>query len=224
MKRSLAICIWFVLLVVGGRAWASEKDLVIEGKRLTSQKPSFTLTLPSEFRLADSFSQESPAENSQTRVYLLVRARGQEMEELFILQIADRTNPQAGPMTLSPLKPYTEERLYGKERRRIGDLSGEYLVQLMAWNPGAPSLKGITKKGLLIPSHWALQGQFQFLYGGEHAVSIRYSRDVGSFGLQVSDDGKRWMKDSLKGNEKKVCDIFTKTFVDILDSIRVKNP
>jgi hypothetical protein len=224
MKKNLAIWTLLVLLLAGTDAFSSEKNLAIEGRKLTSPRPPFTLVLPSEFRLADSFSQEIPAENSLTRAYLLVKAKDQRLEELFILQIADRTNPQASPMALSPLKPYTEKRLYLKEIRRIGDLSGEYLTQLMAWNPEAPSLKGISKKGVLVPSHWALQGQFQFLYVGEHAVSIRYSKDVGSFGLQVSDDGKRWEKDSLKGNEKRASEIFNKTFMEIVDSLQVKSP
>ena len=31
---------------------------------------------------------------------------------MLIVQIADKTNPQAGPMTVPPLKPYTEKRVY----------------------------------------------------------------------------------------------------------------
>jgi hypothetical protein len=91
----------------------------------------------------------------------------------------------------------------------------------MAWNPEASSLQPIVKKGILIPSQWALQGQFLFLYLGEHAVSFRYSKDILSFGLTVSEKGDDWNKDSLKGNEMKICETFKKTFMEIIDSIRV---
>ncbi len=196
----------------------------IQGKQVTSRKPPFSFTLPVEFRSIDFSSQENPAESSLTKAYFFVKAKDQQMEELFVLQISDRTDPQSGPMTVSPLKPYTEKRLYAREKMKKGDLTGEYLVQLMAWNPEAPSLKGVVRKGIVIPRQWALQGQFQFLYHGEHAVSFRYSKDIGSFGMRVSEDGKRWEKDSLTGNEKKAYEIFKKTFTQIIDSIRVKNP
>ena len=62
----------------------------------------------------------------------------------------------------------------------------------------------MVKKGIIIPPHWALQGQLQFVYQGEHAVSIRYSRDVNSFEMKVSDAGDGWEKGSISGNEKRI--------------------
>ena len=97
---------------------------------------------------------------------------------MLILQIADRTGPQVGPMTVPPLRPYAEKRMFLKDRVRKGELTIDYLIQLMAWNPDAPSLQPMVKKGIIIPSHRALQGQIQFIYQGEHAVSIRYSKDA----------------------------------------------
>ena len=144
-----------------------QKDLEIQGKKLVSQKPPFTLTLPSEFISIHSFAHENPKENSVTRVYFLVKTKGKQVEEMLILQIADKTNPQAGPMSVPPLKPYIEKRLYSKGEIKKGELEVDYLIQLMAWNPDAPSLQPIVKKGIVIPSHWALQGQFLFIYQGE---------------------------------------------------------
>ena len=71
-----------------------------------------------------------------------------------------------------------------KDKVKKGELEVDYLIQLMAWNPDAPSLQPIVKKGLVVPSRWALQGQFLFPYQGEHAVFIRYSKDVNSFGFK----------------------------------------
>ncbi len=93
-------------------------------------------------------------------------------------------------MTTPPLKPFTEKRMYLKDRIKRGELRGDYLIQLMAWNPDAPSLQPIVKKGIMIPSRWALQGQFLFLYQGEHAVFIRYAKNVNSFGLKISEKGE----------------------------------
>jgi hypothetical protein len=226
MKTTQIIAVFAVLILFlpGTTASASDREIEIRGKTVTSTKPPFSFTLPAELRSVHSFSQENPAEGSLTRGYFLVRTRDQRMEELFVLQISDRTNPQAGPMTAPPLKPYTEKRLYTQENRKKGNLTGEVLVQLMAWNPEAPSLRGLVKKGIVIPPQWALQGQFQFVYHGEHAVSFRYSKDVGSFGMKVSEDGKRWEKDSLKGNEKKAYEVFKKTFTEMIDLIQVRNP
>jgi hypothetical protein len=225
-KKTITICAVLFLfpLLPGTIILASDKDVEIQGTNVTSRKPPFSLTLPAVFRSIDFFSQENPGESSFTRAYFLVKAKDQRMEELFILQISDRTDPQSGPMTVSPLKPYTEKRLYAREKIKKGDLTGESLVQLMAWNPEAPSLQGVVRKGIVIPPQWALQGQFQFLYRGEHAVSFRYSKDIGSFGMRVSEDGKRWEKDSLTGNEKKAYEIFRKVFSGMIDSVRVKNP
>jgi len=99
----------------------------------------------------------------------------------------------------------------------------DYLIQLMAWNPDAPSLQPIVKKGLIIPSRWALQGQFLFLYQGEHAVFFRYSKDINSFGIKVSEKGDDWGKGLISGNEKRVYEIFQKTYIEMMDSIQIKN-
>jgi hypothetical protein len=127
-------------------------------------------------------------------------------------------------MTGTPLKPYTEKRLYSKKKVKKGELEVDSLVQLMAWNPDAPSLQPIVKKGFVIPSRWALQGQFLFLYQGEHAVFFRYSKDVHSFGMKVSEKGEDWEKGRISENEKKVYETFQKTFIEMIDSIQVKNP
>jgi len=220
--------IFFVLLglvlITWNTANAAQKDLEIQGKKLVSQKPPFTLTLPSEFDLVHSFSHENPGESSLTRVYFLVKTKGKQVEEMLILQIADKTNPLAGPMTAAPLKPYTEKRLYSKEKVIKRKLEVDYLIQSMAWNPDAPSLQPILKKGLVIPSHWALQGQFLFLYQGEGAVSIRYSKDVNSFGMRISNSEREWEKASISGNEKRVYEVFQKTFLQIIDTIHIITP
>jgi hypothetical protein len=203
---------------------AAKKDLDVQGKKLVSQKPPFNLILPSEFDLVYSFSHENPGESSLTRVYFLVKAKGKQIEEMLIVQIADKTNPQAGPMTAAPLKPYTEKRLYSRGKVKKGELEVDYLIQLMAWNPDAPSLQPIMKKGLVIPSAWALQGQFLFLYQGEHAVYFRYSKNIHSTGTKVSEKGDDWDKGRISGNEKKVYETFQKGFVEMMDSIQIKNP
>lgn len=203
---------------------AAEKDFEIKGKRLISQKPPFTLTLPSELRLVHSFSHPNPGENSLTRVYILVKAKEGQMEEMLILQIADKTNPQAGPMTIPPLKPYTEKRMYLKDRKKKGDMEIDYLIQLMAWNPDAPSLQPIVKKGVAIPSQWALQGQLLFSYQAEHAVFVRYSKDINSFGLRISGEGRKWERESISGNEKRAYEFFRTEFIRMIDSISIRNP
>src|SRR3990170_110957 len=101
-------------------------------------------------------------ENSLTRVYLYIKERSRQVEEMFIIQIADRTNPQADSMTVPPLRPYSEKRMYLKDKIKKGGVAVEYLIQTMAWNPGAPSLQSIVKKGFTIPSRCALQGQLLF--------------------------------------------------------------
>jgi len=220
--------IFFVLLglvlITWNTAGAAQKDLEVQGKKLTSQKPPFTLTLPSEFNLIHSFSQENPGESSLTRVYFFVKTKGKQVEEMLILQVADKTNPQAGPMIGTPLKPYTEKRLYSKKKVKRGELEVDSLVQLMAWNPDAPSLQPIVKKGFVIPSRWTLQGQFLFLYQGEHAVFFRYSKDVHSFGMKVSEKGENWEKGRISENEKKVYETFQKSFMEVIESIQIKNP
>ena len=142
---------------------------------------------------------------------------------MLIVQIADKTNPQAGPMSVPPLKPYIEKRLYSKGELKKGELEVDYLIQLMAWNPDAPSLQPIVKKGIVIPSHLAIQGQFLFVYLGEHTVFFRYSKDINSFGLKTSEEGKAWEKESISGNEKKVYETFQKSFMEMINSIQIKN-
>jgi uncharacterized protein YkuJ len=213
----LVIWIWATLSFAA-------KDLEIKGKQLISQKPPFTLTLPSEFRLIHSFSHENPGENSLTRGYFLIKEKNKQVEEMLILQIGDRTNPQAEPIRTPPLKPYTEKRSYLKEKKRRGDLEIERLIQLFAWNPEASSLQPIVKKGFTIPSRWAMQGQFLFNYVGEHVVLVRYSRDVNTFGLKVSETGENWDRGSISGNEQRVYEVFRKGFLEMVDSIQIKNP
>ena len=201
-----------------------EKDVEVRGKRLISAKPPFALTAPSEFNLIDSFSHENPGANSLTRVYFLVKAKGKQVEEMFILQIADKTNPRAGPMAAPPLKPYDEKRMYSKGRVQKGEVDGDRLTQLIAWNPDAPSLQPLAKKNIIIPPHWALQGQFLFAYQTEHVILIRYSRDVRTFGLKISEEGKVWEKSSISGNEKKAYEIFQKSFLEMVNSIEANKP
>lgn len=222
MKKNIFVLLC-VIFAIGSVVNAAQKDLEIQGKKLTSQKPPFTLTLPSEFNLVHSFSQENPEESSLTRAYFFIKPKGKQVEEMLILQVADKTNPQAGPMTAAPLKPYTEKRLYSKGKVKKGELELDTLIQLMAWNPDASSLQPIVKKGFIIPSSWALQGQFLFLYLGEHAVFFRYSKNVNSFGVKVSDKGEDWEKGRISENEKKVCETFQKSFKEMIDSIKVKN-
>jgi hypothetical protein len=124
-------------------------------------------------------------------------------------------------MTVPPLRPYTEKRMYLRDRMKKGELTVDYMIQLMAWNPEAPSLQPVVKKGIVIPSRWALQGQFLFNFQGEHAVLVRYSKAVDSFGLKVSEDGKSWEKESISGNEKKAYEVFKKSFTEIVQSIQI---
>ena len=220
MKKTI-VALFCVLLATGAVADAAQMDPEIQGKRFVSQKPPFTLTLPSELDLVYSFSHENPGENSLTHVYFLAKTKGKEIEEMLILQIADRTGPPVGPMIVSALRPYTEKRMFLKDRVKRGELTIDYLIQLMVWNPEAPSLQPLLKRGVVIPSHWALQGQIQLLYQTEHVVSIRYSRDVNSFGMKVSDAGDVWAKGSISGNEKEVYGAFKRAFLEMMDSIRI---
>jgi hypothetical protein len=220
--RKLFLPILALVLIVWTTACAPRKDLEVEGKKLVSRKPPFTLTLPSDVDLIHHFSHENPELNSLTRVYFFVKAREKQVEEMLILQIADKTNPQAGPMEAPPLKPYTEKRLYLKGKMKKGESEVDYLIQFMAWNPDAPSLQPIMKKGLLIPPHWALQGQFLFLYLGEHAVFFRYSKDISSFGIKISEKGDDWGKGVISRNEKKVYEAFQNAFMEMIDSIQMK--
>jgi hypothetical protein len=222
--RKIFFALLSLFLITGITACTSKKDLELEGKKLISRKPPFTLILPSEFILVHSFSHENPTEHSLTRAFFFIKEKDKKVEEMLILQIADKTNPQAGPMTAAPLKPYEEKRLYSKGKVKKGELEVDYLLQLMAWNPDASSLQPIVKKGFVIPSCWALQGQSLFLYQGEHAVFFRYSKNVNSFGMKVSEKGEDWEKGRISENEKKVYETFQKSFKEMIDSIQIKSP
>ena len=224
MKKSIIGLSCFILLATTALVHAARKELEVQGKTLVSQKPPLTLTLPSEFNLVHSFTHENPRESSVTRVYFLVKTKGKQVEEMLILQIADKTNPQAGPITAPPLKPYTEKGMYSKGEVKKGEMEVGYLIQLMAWNPDAPSLQPIVKKGFVISSLLALQGQFLFLFQGEGVVSIRYSKDVSSFGMKVSDGGRRWERESISGNEKRVYEVFQKIFLKMIDTFHIITP
>lgn len=222
MKR--LIVLWTLFSLTG--LWigsAAAKDLEVLGKRLVSQRPPFEMNLPAGFRLIHSFVQDNPKESSQTRVFLLVKARDKEAEEMLVLQISDRTNPQAGPITAPPLKPYTEKRMYLMEKVKRQEVPADLMVQLMAWNPDAPSLEPVIKKGIAIPSRWALQGQCLFVLPPDHAVLFRYSKDARSLGVKVSEEGDAWNRDTLTGNEKKACEAFKKMFMEMVESISIKN-
>jgi uncharacterized protein YkuJ len=222
--RRIIISFLTVIVLTWTTVPAAVKDVEVKGEQLISQKPPFTFTLPSEFRLIHSFSHENPGENSLTRVYVLIKEENKQVEEMLILQIGDRTNPQAEPIQTPSLKPYTEKRMYLKNRKKKGDLESEYLIQLFAWNPEASSLQPVVKKGVIVPSHWAMQGQFLFNYVGEHVVLVRYSKDVNTFGLKVSETGENWDRGSISGNEQRVYEVFRKGFLEMVDSIQIKNP
>ena len=214
----------FIIILFLGTFLSGCASVGVEIKegQLISQKPSFRLPFASEFRLVDSF--ENPGENSNTRAYVYIKERDRQIEEMFILQIASRTNPQAGPITAPSLRSYGEENMYSKDKITKGEVEGNYLIQIMAWNPKASSLQAAVKKGFIIPSHLALQGQFQFVYQKEHAVSIRYSKDVNSFGFKVSEDGEKWVKDSISGSEKQAYEIFRESFLKMINSIDLGSP
>jgi hypothetical protein len=196
---------------------------IVEVKKdqLISSKPSFSLTLPAELKLMNSF--ETPGESSVTRAYIYLKEKDKQVEEMLILQIAAQTNREAGPMTAPPLTPYTEERTYEMDKRKKGELELAYLIQSMVWNAKASSLEPIIQQGLVIPTHLALQGQIQFLYQKKYAVSIRYSRDVNSFSLKVSEDAKKWNKDSISGNEEQALKTFKETFMKMMDSVKTES-
>lgn len=223
MMRRTNLFVFVILFALFQLPMAFAKDLEIKGKHLISYKPPFTSLMPAGLRHIYSFSHDNPRESSLTRIYFYVKEREKRAEELYILQIADKTNPQASPMTAQPLTPYTEARMYSKGKVKKGDLDIEYLTQLMAWNPEAKSLQPLLQKGIIIPRNWALQGQFLFIYLGEHAVAVRYSKDVHSFGMKVSEEGRAWEKSRLTGNEKRVVEIFEKQWMEIVHSILIRN-
>ncbi len=222
MKKIVLIVLW--VLSIGSPLFGAGGDLDVRGRTLASRTPPFLITLPSDLQPVHSESVEHPAENSQTRTLFFVREAGKQVEEMLVVQIADKTNPQAGPMIVPPLKPYAEKRMYQKGRVKKGEAEVEFLIQLMAWNPEASSLQPLVKKRLKIPSHWALQVQVLFQPRAESAVFIRYSRDVRSFGLRVSDEGKAWDKNSISGNEKKVYESFQRAVSSMIESLRLQNP
>ena len=221
MRKILILLMVFLFLSCGPAT--KEKDLEIDGRQLTSRKPPFTLTLPSELQLAHSSTVEYPNESSLTRSYFFIKEKEKQIEEMLIIQIADKTNPQAEAMTAPPLKPETTKRTYSNGKIKKGGLEVDYLIQWMAWNPVAPSLQPIVKKGIVIPPHWALQGQFLFLYQGEHAVFFRHSKDIHSFGMKISEKGDDWGKGVISDNEKKAYEIFQNNFMQMMDSIQIKN-
>jgi len=223
-RLHVVVCGVFFLFVAASPAFGMGKGLAVKGRTIISQRPSFALTSPSDLHLVHSGSVEHPAESSVTRTFFLIREQKKELEELLIVQVADRTNPQAGPMVLPALRPYEEKRLYLRGRVKKGDMEIEYMIQLMAWNPDAPALEPIVQKGVSIPAHWALQGQILFQPQSEHAILLRYSRDVGSFKLNVSEEGKNWDKEAISGNEKKVMRTFEKNVVEMIDSLRMQIP
>jgi hypothetical protein len=224
MKRIIISFLIIILLTLASAiAHAVPKEIEVKGKQLISQKPPFSFTFPSELSMIHSFSHENPEENSLTRVYFFIKAREKKLEEMMIVQIADKTNPRAGPMTVPPLKSYTEKRLYSKGKAKQDGLEVDYLIQSIRWDPKATSLQPIIQKGIIIPSRLAQQGQFIFVYGGDHAVLVGYSRDIHSFGLKVSDEGKRWEKESISGNEKRAYENFQKAFIEMIHSIDTKN-
>jgi hypothetical protein len=222
MKRKMITQFIIILFLGTFLSGCAGVGVEIKEGQLISQKPPFRLPLASEFRLVDSF--EHPGENSNTRAYIYIKDRDRQIEEMFILQIADRTNPQAGPITARSLKPYEEQNMYLRDKIIRGEAEGDYLIQIMAWNPEASSLQAAVKKGFIIPSHLALQGQFQFIYQKEHAVSIRYSRDVNSFGLKVSEQGEKWVRDSISGSEKQAYEIFKENFLKMINGIYLGSP
>jgi hypothetical protein len=221
LKNSLLVLVFLSLFSCSQRT--SDKLIEIQGKKLISQKPPFTMMLPSEFQLVDSSVLESPNENSLTRIYLYVKQRDKTVEEMLIIQIADKTNPQAGPIITPPLNPYNDKKMYLKGRIKKGGIEIDHLIQSMIWNPEAPSLQPIRKKGITLPLDLVLQGQLMFTYLEEHAVFIRYSKDVHHFGMDVSDKNNKWNKDEISGNEKKVCEAFQAVFMGIIDSTAIKS-
>ena len=215
---------YFIVVMFLGIFLAGCSASIVEVKKdqLISSKPSFSLLLPAEFKLMNSL--ETPGENSVSRAYIYIREEDKQVEEMLILQIATRTNSQAGPMTAPPLNPYTEERAYEMDKTKKGSLELDYLIQWMIWNAKASFFEPIIRQGLMIPTHMALQGQIQFLYQEKYAVSVRYSRDVNSFSLKVSGDTKRWNKDSISGNEEQALKLFKETFMKMMDSVKTGSP
>jgi hypothetical protein len=223
MKRILMILLGTIFIFYS-QTFGAEKLLDIKGNQLISYKPALQLVLPSELRLVHSLSTDHPRESSRTRAYFLIKEQKKQVEDLLILQIAEKTNPQAEPMTVPPLKPSSEERMYFKGQLKKEQRQIDYLSQLMIWNPEAATLKPLIEKGFVVPSHLALQGQILFLYDTDHAVLLWYSQDAQTFGMKVSERDDRWKKGSISGNEKKAVEIFQKKLMGMIESIQFKTP
>ena len=223
MKRILFILLG-VIFIFYSQTFGAEKLLDIKGNQLISYKPALQLVLPSELRLVHSLSTDHPRESSRTRAYFLIKEQKKQVEDLLILQIAEKTNPQTEPMTVPPLKPSSEERMYFKGQLKKEQRQIDYLSQFMAWNPEAAALKPLTEKGFVVPPHIALQGQILFLYDTDHAVLLWYSQDAQTFGMKVSDRDSYWKKGSISGNEKKVVETFQKKLMGMIESIQLKIP
>jgi hypothetical protein len=223
MKRIMVILLAAIFMYCS-QTFDAEKLLDIKGNRLISYKPPLQLVLPSELRLVHSLSADHPRESSRTRAYLLIKEQKKQVEEMLILQIAEKTNPQAEPMTVPPLKPSSEEQMYFKGQLKKEQRQIDYLSQLMIWNPEAATLKPLIEKGFVVPAHLALQGQILFLYDTDHAVLLWYSRDVQTFGMKVSERDDHWKKGSVSGNEKKAVDAFQKSLLTMIESIQFKTP
>jgi hypothetical protein len=219
MKRIVLVLMTVVVLMGPGLGGAVDQEVTVQGKRLVSQKPPFKMSLPSEMVRVHSFSTDYPQESSRTRGYFLIKETKKQIEEMFILQIADRTDPQSEPIRAPSLKPDLEKRMLAQGRIKKSKGEIDYLIQSFAWNPGAPSLQPIIKQGFSIPSHWAFQGQFLFAWEGEHVVLVRISRDVQSYGLKVSEKAEAWNREALQGNEKKSYEAFRQKFMDMIESV-----
>jgi hypothetical protein len=221
MKKFVVVWILWILLpwIALANAVAAEKEMEVRGRELMVHSPPFTMALPAELRWAHSFSTDYPKESSRTRVHFFVREKNKQVQELLIIQIAERTNPRAEPISVPPLKPFSEDAAYLTGRLKRGDREFEYLVQLMGLNPKASSLQPLVKAGFSIPPHLALQGQGLFVYSLDQAVLVRFSKDAQSFGIEVSEKAERWKKGSIAGNEKKASEAFQKTFLDMIQSI-----
>ena len=222
MSRKTISYLIFTLFLGIFLSGCSASMVEVKKDQLVSSNPSFSLILPAEFKLMNSF--ENPGESSVTRAYIYIKEKGKQVEEMLILQIAAQTNPAAGPMTAPPLTPYTEEKTYEMDKIKKGELELDYLIQSMVWNAKASFLEPIIQQGLMIPTHMALQGQIQFLSKKKYAISIRYSRDVNSFSLKVSGDAKKWNKDSASGNEEQALKMFKGTFMKMMDSVKTGSP
>ena len=223
MRKSL-IVLFGLFWVLFSHARAAERELEVHEVKLTLRQPALQLTLPSPFLLVHSLSQDRPRQSSRTRVFLLVNEKKKKVEELLLLQVAERTNPQAEPITAPALSPSSEETLYFRTRMKKEGRDLDLLIQLMALNPEAKLLEPVRQKGFSVPSHLALQGQSLFVYDLDHAVFLWYSKDIHTLGFRVSDQEDRWKRAKLSGNEKKAVDTFQKCFMSMVDSITLSKP